>query len=65
MEDLITIFKADALSIETRIRIIKQLGGVINHKYGSNVTEPLVVELVLALDPDNQIIDDKHYKQFL
>ena len=49
------------LSIGTRIKIIKKLGDAINYQMGANITEPLVYELVLALDPDDEIKDDKHY----
>ena len=65
MESLIAVFRMTEVSIETRIRIIKRLGTAINHEYGANFTEALVYELVLALDPNDPIKDDKHYLQFV
>jgi hypothetical protein len=52
------------VSIQTRIRILKQLGAAINHEYGANCTEALVYELVLALDPNNPIKEDERYLMF-
>jgi hypothetical protein len=61
MESIIQVFRMSEISIETRIKIIKQLGHSINHQLGSNCTEALVYELVLALDPENEIKQDKYY----
>ena len=61
MNDLIAVFRMNELSVETRIEIIKKLGVLINAQYSSNITEPLVIELVLALDPNNDIEQDNHY----
>ena len=52
MESIIQIFRMDELSIATRINIMKTLGTAINHQFASNITEPLVIELILALDPE-------------
>ena len=49
MHSLIEVFRMTEISKETRIKIIKQLGQAINFQYASNITEPLVNELVLAL----------------
>ena len=65
MESLIQIFRMNELSIDTRIKIMKHLGNAINNQLGGNITEPLVVELVLALDPENGIKDDEHYRRFV
>lgn len=65
MNDLITVFRMEELTVATRIAIIKQLGGIINHQFASNLTEKIVVELVTALDPSNPIREDEHYKPFL
>ena len=62
METLIQVFRMNELSIETRIKIIKKLGGAINDQFAMNITEPLVYELVLALDPKNEIKNDEHFK---
>lgn len=52
------------ISAATRIRIIKQLGASLNNQMGMNITEGLVYELVLALDPNDSIKDNEHYKRF-
>lgn len=49
MNDLITVFKMIELSPETRIRVIEKLGELINYQYGSNVSEPIVAELIHLL----------------
>lgn len=54
MESIISIFRMNELSIETRINIIKKLGRAINDQYGMNMTEDLVIELILALDPEKE-----------
>ena len=64
METLIQIFRMNEISIATRIKIIKQLGSALNNQLGGNYTEGLVYELVLALDPENEIRGDQHYKRF-
>ena len=65
MENLITVFRMSEVSTATRIKIIKQLGTAINDQMGMNATEGLVYELVLALDPNDPIKDDEHYKKYL
>jgi len=65
MESIIQIFRMTELSIETRIKIIIKLGVAINYQFGSNCTEPLVYELVLALDPDNEIKNDEQYLRII
>lgn len=49
MNALIEVFRMKELSIETRIKIIEKLGVLINEQYSSNITEPIVKELVNAL----------------
>lgn len=53
------------LSIPTRIKIIIQLGNAINNRYGMNLTESLVYELVKALDPFNQEVEKESYKKHI
>jgi hypothetical protein len=65
MELLIAIFRMTEISVQTRIRIIKQLGPAINHQFGMNITEGLVYELVLALDPNDSIKNNEHYLSFV
>ena len=65
MSDLINIFRMTELSVGTRIKIIKRLGVCLNHQYGANLTEALVYELVIALDPENPIKNDENYLYFV
>lgn len=65
MKEIIDIFRMNELTVETRIKIIIKLGMAINNTYGMNITEALVYELVLALDPNNKIKNDEHYLQFV
>lgn len=55
MKDLIEVFRMDEIKPKTRARIIVKLGRLINEEYRSNITEPLVAELVYILDPHNEI----------
>ena len=65
MQELIDVFRMHELTEQTRINIIIKLGEVINYKYAANITEPLVYELVKALDSNNQQVETEHYKQFI
>lgn len=65
MNDLIAVFRMKELSVVTRIKIIKKLGSAINSQYGSNLTEALVYELVIALDPLDEIKDSEHFRKFI
>ncbi len=65
MEDIIQIFRMEELTKDVRIRIMVKLGDAINYKYASNVTEPLVVELILLLDPENEILKQTRYSKHL
>ena len=64
MDSIIQIFRMSELSIEARIKIIKKLGIAINYQFAANCTEALVYELVLALDPDNEIKNDESYSNY-
>jgi hypothetical protein len=63
MNALIEVFRMTEISAENRAKVIIKLGDAINYQYGSNVTEPLVYELVSILDPSNAILKDKRYLQ--
>lgn len=67
MESIIQIFRMNELSIETRIGIMKKLGAAINRQYGSNCTEELIIELILALDPEKEpgLRRDKRYAMYM
>lgn len=63
MESIIQIFRMSELSVNVRISIMKKLGMAINHQFASNCTEELVIELILALDPEKEaeLKSDEHY----
>lgn len=61
MKELIEIFRMTEISIPTRIKLIKEMGELINYQYTSNITEPLVVELCLLLDDKCGIENEEHY----
>jgi hypothetical protein len=63
MNALIEVFRMTEISAESRANVIIKLGDAINYQYGSNVTEPLVYELVSILDPSNAILKDNRYLQ--
>lgn len=65
MNSLIEVFRMSEISPKTRARIIIKLGRFENDRVGMNITEPIVYELVLLLDPENQILTDEHYKKFI
>jgi hypothetical protein len=65
MKDLIEVFRMNEISIKARCRIIIELGNAINHEYGTNITEPLVYELVKQLDNDNKDVETEHYLRYL
>lgn len=65
MKELIDVFRMNEISIPSRIRIIIQLGKAINNKYGMNLTESLVYELVKTLDPFNQEVENEYYKRHI
>lgn len=62
MKELIEIFRMNELSKETRTRLIIKLGRAINNEMGGNFTESIVYELVSILDPQNEILEQEHYK---
>jgi hypothetical protein len=65
MKDLIDVFRMGEVSKDVRCRLIIQLGIAINMQYGSNITEPVVYELVKILDPNNKEVETEHYLQFI
>lgn len=58
MNDMISIFSMNGIDNKVKAKIIIELGKIINYKYGVNITEPLVCELVEILDPLNEIFKD-------
>lgn len=65
MEELITIYKMDDIKIDTRINLLIKVGDLINYKYASNVTEPVVIELIKLLNPDYDFSKHGNLKMFL
>lgn len=61
MKEIIDVFRMEELQPKTRAKIIIQLGRLINDQFGSNITEPIVYELVSVLEPENPIIKDEHF----
>ncbi len=61
VNSFIEVFRMTEIPTDVRAKIIIKLGHLINDKYGSNLTEPLVYELVKQLDPNNKILNEKHY----
>ena len=61
MDSIIAVFRMNEVDPKTRASVIIKLGQAINYQFASNVTEPLVYELVKILDADNPILKDKHY----
>ena len=64
MKQLLDVAQMTMITKEARIRIIKKLGTAINAQYACNLTEEIVVELVLLIDPKNDILSDPHYSRF-
>jgi hypothetical protein len=62
---LIEVFRMEEIEKKTRASVIIKLGVAINSQFGSNVTEPIVYELVKLLDPDNSILTNHYYMMFL
>jgi hypothetical protein len=65
MQAIIDIYRMNEISVPTRVSIIKKLGHAINNQFGNNITEPLVYELVLSLDPNNEIRNNTQYTIYL
>ena len=65
MKELLEIFKMEEVSVAARIRLLKKFGRKINDENSANLTEEVVYELVLLLDPDDPIKEDKHYLSFV
>ena len=61
MKELIEVFRMTEISPDTRAKLIIKIGTAINHQYASNITEPIVFELVTMLDPQNEILKDKNF----
>lgn len=61
MNSLIDVFRMSEIPPITRAQVIVELGSVINAQFASNITEPLVYELVKILDPNNKILSKPEY----
>lgn len=65
MKEIIEVFRMIEIDPKTRAKIIIKLGQGVNTENGMNITEPIVVELVKILDPENKIFSEEHYKSYL
>jgi len=65
MKEIIEVFRMNEISKKTRAKIIIKLGVLINNQYASNITEPLIYELVKELDPQNEILKNEHYTRYI
>lgn len=65
MRDLIEVFRMNEISAKTRADLIIKLGVAINHQYASNLTEPVVCELVQLICPDHPVLTTEHYKRYM
>jgi hypothetical protein len=65
MNALIEVYRMDEVSVKTRIRLLKKLSTAINFQYGANVTEELVIELILLLDKNYSFQNDEHLLKYL
>lgn len=65
ISSIIDVFRMVEIDKKTRAKIIIQLGRAINNSMGMNLTEPLVYELVLLLEPENAILANDHYRRHL
>lgn len=61
MKALIEVFRMTELDQKTRAKVIIKLGDAINYQFGSNITEPIVFELVSILDPENEVLKIDRY----
>lgn len=61
---LFDIFREESLPVEVRIRLINRFGTAINNELASNITEPIVYELVKQLDPDHDILKTEMMQKF-
>ena len=64
MKELIDVFRMSEINAKTRAKIIIELGKAINNEHSMNITEALVYELVLILDPSNKILKDDYYIKY-
>ena len=53
MKELLEIFNMDELKVETRKRLLKKMGEIINYKYAANICEPIIEELTNILESKN------------
>lgn len=63
MKEIIEVFRMEEVSKEARCKIIAELGELINYKYGANLTEVLVYELIYQLCPNHQILSHVKFKK--
>lgn len=61
MKELIDVFRMTEIPVAARCKVIIKLGEAVNYQFGSNVTEPLVYELLMLLDPSHPHLQEKWF----
>lgn len=61
MKDLIEIYRMTEVSVATRCNLLVKAANLINFQCGANITEPLVYELLMLLDPNHKTLKDKTF----
>lgn len=63
VSDLIEIYRMTEISVATRCKLLIKAGQLINNQYASNITEPLLFELLMLLDSNHPMLQDKTFLQ--
>jgi len=58
MQELIEVFRMKELTVDTRAKILIELGKLINFKYARNITEPLIYELIKTMDLKSDFLNN-------
>lgn len=62
ISSLVEVFKMNEIPIDKRINLIIKLGQAINYEFATNISEPIVYELVSILNPNHEILNYPHYR---
>jgi len=63
MKELIEIFRMTEISPSIRANLLFKMGELINYQFASNVTEPVIFELVSILDPKHPMLSDERFRR--
>lgn len=61
MKEIIDVFRMNEVSKKVRAGIIIKLGKAVNDQHSMNISEPIIYELVMLLDPENGILKDRDF----